>query len=895
MLYRYWTVRNVKNYHPDMPTETVSATGARAELLELLALPGARPKEALAQARAVLAADPNLLDASVAHQVVGIVLRDFGDVNAAVRELRIADRLARAAHSHERQADVRATMGLTLVVAGRTRAGLADLDAAVAMTTGVARGRVLSRRGITLSVIGRHHDALADLRGAVVILRRSGDQMWEARTLTWLGLTNLALGRIERADANFSAAEGLWAATHQDLELAYATHNRGLVAGHSGNLPLALMYFDRAARRYDVLGTPIPDLSLDRCVVLLAAGLAQDAVDMADAAIDHLSRIRGQATKRAELLLTAAHAALAAADPQTALQRAHAARRLFAAQHRTWWHARAELVLLRARYASAQPASGRLLTDADRLALRLEAAGSQEAPLARLLAGRLAIDLGRADVAERHLTAAAQSRRHGPAMSRVSGWLSEALRAEAAGNPRRMLAACRRGLAVLDEHRFSLGASELRAMATAHGAELAGLAQAHGVRARRPRLLLAWTERWRATTLSVPVVRPTADPELNASLAALRAVTRRLEHSREQGLPSVGLQREQLRLEGVVRARSLQARGTAASTRAIEIGQLLDRLGDATLIEIADIDGILHVLTCGAGRVRQTAAGRTHDAVRAAGFASLALRRLARDRPGDNADSAAAILKAMGPRLQDTILGAAAGLSRAEPIVVVPPSRLHAIPWALLPALADRVFSVAPSAGAWLRARATPAPARQQVTFVRGPGLTSGGAEVTFAAELHDDVTLLEGENATAGGVMAALDGAWLAHIAAHGTFRADSPLFSSLRMHDGPLTVYDFEQLRRAPHRLVLSSCDSGLLAPTGADELLGLVSSLLPLGTAGIIGGVVPLNDQAAVPVMVALHRYLRAGQSFAEALRNVRREADGEPAQETAALSLLPLGAA
>ena len=48
--------------------------------------------------------------------------------------------------------------------------------------------------------------------------------------------------------------------------------------------------------------------------------------------------------------------------------------------------------------------------------------------------------------------------------------------------------------------------------------------------------------------------------------------------------------------------------------------------------------------------------------------------------------------------------------------------------------------------------------------------------------------------------VLGALDGAPLAHIAAHGTFRADSPLFSSLRMDDGPLTVHDFERLGRAP-----------------------------------------------------------------------------------------------
>src|SRR5262245_26126190 len=114
-----------------MPRGTVSANRARAELLELLPLALARPKEALAQARSALAAHPSLVDASVAHQVAGIVLRDFGDVNAAVRELRMAFRLAQMAHSQERQADVRATMGLTLVMAGRTRAGLADLDAAV--------------------------------------------------------------------------------------------------------------------------------------------------------------------------------------------------------------------------------------------------------------------------------------------------------------------------------------------------------------------------------------------------------------------------------------------------------------------------------------------------------------------------------------------------------------------------------------------------------------------------------------------------------------------------------------------------------------------------------------------------------------------------------------------
>ena len=191
------------------------------------------------------------------------------------------------------------------------------------------------------------------------------------------------------------------------------------------------------------------------------------------------------------------------------------------------------------------------------------------------------------------------------------------------------------------------------------------------------------------------------------------------------------------------------------------------------------------------------------------------------------------------------------------------PARLHTIPWTLLPALRDRVVSVAPSARAWMRAHAAPAarpPPRHARPRAR-PGLATA-PRCPWSRRCTTTSRCWTASAATADKVLSALDGAWLAHIAAHGIFRADSPLFSSLRMHDGPLTVYDFEQLRRAPYRLVLSSCDSGVLAPAGADELLGLVSSLLPLGTAGIIAGVVPLNDQAVVPLMVDLHQ-LPAGR--------------------------------
>ena len=47
-------------------------------------------------------------------------MREFGDVNASVRELRHALRLARRTGSAEREVDVLASLGVGLDYAGRT-------------------------------------------------------------------------------------------------------------------------------------------------------------------------------------------------------------------------------------------------------------------------------------------------------------------------------------------------------------------------------------------------------------------------------------------------------------------------------------------------------------------------------------------------------------------------------------------------------------------------------------------------------------------------------------------------------------------------------------------------------------------------------------------------------
>ncbi|MEU5095322.1 CHAT domain-containing tetratricopeptide repeat protein [Streptomyces sp. NPDC020996] len=851
----------------------------------------AAPNEALARAQNVLESDPSPWSASVAHQVIGIWQRDWGDLRLALHHLRRGRDLAARSGSADREADVLAALGVALVHAGRTRQGLEALERGVAVSSGHTRARVLFRRAYASWVLGRHREALEDVRRSIPVLRQADDVIWTARALTLRATVHLAVGAVDRADADFTAAEALWDTTGQEHDKADVVESRGLAAFRAGDVPAALRLFDEAEERYDKLGTPSFMLYIRRCEVLMAAGLASEALAEADAAIGMLDGIGGQSTRKAELLLVAARAARVAGDPHTAIARAALAVRLFAGQRRTWWETHARLVMLEARVAAGRR-SGRLVGDAAAVAERLAALGAPAASAASLLAGRIALALGWTADAERHLAVAARSRHSGPPLARITGWAAQALRARAAGSGRGVLEACRRGLDVLDDHRMTLGASELRARATAQGAELAALAQQVSLESGGPRRLLTWSERWRATVLSAPPTRPPADPVLQSRLTAFREIAARAEAARTEGRPVPVLEREQRRLEREIRSRTLHMRGDApGAEERFDVARLLGRLGGTRLVELAVLDGRVQVLLCGDGRVRRFEAGLIAEAEVEAEHVQAGLRRLA--HPG--ADARLPVVEAAGRRLEELLLGPAAAHLGSGPVVVVPPGRLHRVPWALLPSLRDRVLSVSPSASSWLRARETEPPPGGRHVLVRGPGLASGGAEVPELADRYGGATLLEHDDARVPRVLEELDGAALAHIAAHGTFRADSPLFSSLRMADGPIVVHDFERLDRSPYRIILSCCDTARFASVGADELLGLVTALLPLGTAGVVASSAPVNDAAVVSLMLALHKGVSGGLSLAEALRDARAALPGDALHQATGWAFTAFGAA
>jgi CHAT domain-containing protein len=202
-----------------------------------------------------------------------------------------------------------------------------------------------------------------------------------------------------------------------------------------------------------------------------------------------------------------------------------------------------------------------------------------------------------------------------------------------------------------------------------------------------------------------------------------------------------------------------------------------------------------------------------------------------------------------------------------------------------LPSCTDRPLTLSPSARLWLAASTRLKSRTSDVALVAGPGLTGASTELVELAGLYGGARLLMEGSALVHSVVDALSSSSLAHIAAHGTFRADNPQFSSLELVDGPLTVYDLESLPAVPEILVLSACDSGLSAIRPGDEIMGLAAALFALGMGTLVATVIPVPDVYSAELMREFHVGLRAGRSPSVALAEARSKL---PSAEGAALA-------
>jgi hypothetical protein len=364
-------------------------------------------------------------------------------------------------------------------------------------------------------------------------------------------------------------------------------------------------------------------------------------------------------------------------------------------------------------------------------------------------------------------------------------------------------------------------------------------------------------------------------------------IVAKIEELRKAGRRNAALVSQQAALERQIRDHyRRQPRASADPVPAVSVAGLAAALGEAGLVEFIQLDGMLHAVVVAGGRARLQQLGAVKPVRDLIGQVAFALHRLARRHVSEDAKAAAVImLRHAADRLDAMLLGPLTRQLDSRALVVIPTGPLQSLPWSVLPSCADRPVAVAPSAALWHAAQRRDPHTNGPVTVACGPGLPGGRAEAEAVAAIYR-TTALVGSAATVHAVTERLSRTNLVHLAAHGHVRADNPLFSSLRLADGPLTVFDLERLERVAPTLVLAACDSGRsIVPTG-DELLGFGASLLSLGARQLVASVVPIPDAETAPLMVAFHRQLADGQHAAWALSRAQQQLATEGGKATAA---------
>lgn len=865
-------------------------TLAQSALDQVLAQPG----QGRAAAEAVLAEGDGDEAASIALRAIGLSWRENGDLRRASRTLRRAISVADKAGLPYRAAEARTTLVVILADLGNTDGALAEVALADTVLTGLDRARLRVNLGMVLGRIGRTVEALEALDASQPVLAAYGDARWEAIALNLRGIIQVYRGAEQPAQADLLRAARVSEDGGYGVINAMVLHNLGFAAYRAGDLPSALYWIDAATRRFAEHDKPVAPLLVDRAEALLTAGLSTEAHASLRKAIAEQEQ-SGFRYDRAEYHLAWARAALADGDPAVAEQAAHTARGMFGRQRRAAWADLARYVEASARFATGER-SPALLRTAVELGDRMDAAKWPVAPLeARLLAGRVAAALNRREQAMDLFERVARHRNRREVEIRALAWHAHALHALSAGRPSSAERALQAALRVHAENNAVLGATDLRAHAAARGEELAKLGLKLALERGDARAVLRWAETWRAASLRRRPVRPPDDEQLAADLAELRRVVADLaaiDAPMTQGSARTEVSRlngEQLRLEAAIRDRSRYARGTYAPEPPFSPATLARALGERVLVEFVRLDDDLHAVTVRDGVVRRHRLGSYAAVLKQLDVVRFAMNRMSR-RFGSPAMQAAAVQAYDHSRqVLDGLLFApvrraldGAGKVADRPLIVVPTGSLHALPWTALPTCAGRAVSVTPSARLWLAAANADSAADGTAegvvassatgvgtVLIAGPGLAQAEPEIAALAARYPDAVVLTGAEATAANAGRALDGAVLAHVATHGRFRADHPLFSSLDAFDGPLYVYDLERLGSTPQTLLLSACESALSGVRPGDELMGLASAVFALGTRTLIASVTPVDDNDTRILMLALHAALAAGRPPAAAV--------------------------
>jgi CHAT domain-containing protein len=216
-------------------------------------------------------------------------------------------------------------------------------------------------------------------------------------------------------------------------------------------------------------------------------------------------------------------------------------------------------------------------------------------------------------------------------------------------------------------------------------------------------------------------------------------------------------------------------------------------------------------------------------------------------------------------------------LLQGEHLVFVPHGLLHYVPFHALhdgsTHLVDRYsISYAPSASVYAVCQTKKVNEGEDSLVLGVPDAQAPSirTEVEALSEILPNTRLFVGAAATEDVLRVHGRSSRFVHIATHGYFRQDNPMFSSIRLGGSHLSLYDISHLQLPAELIVLSGCATGLNVVAPGDELIGLVRGLLQAGAQSLILSLWDVHDESTQQFMIAFYSRLQKGSSKAQAMR-------------------------
>jgi CHAT domain-containing protein len=215
-------------------------------------------------------------------------------------------------------------------------------------------------------------------------------------------------------------------------------------------------------------------------------------------------------------------------------------------------------------------------------------------------------------------------------------------------------------------------------------------------------------------------------------------------------------------------------------------------------------------------------------------------------------------------------------------LIIVPHGSLHYLPFHALHNgdhyLIERgELSVAPSAAIFQQCLQRGVQALQRALLVgvadeQAPRIVD---EIQTLKEVFPGATTLIQDAATSEALRRNSAGVDVLHLACHGQFRSDNPLFSALRLADGSFTVRDAYGLKLDNALVTLSACETGANVVAPGDELIGLARGFFSAGARSVLLSLWMVDDETTEQMMVDFYQETMRGRSLSASLRAAQLE--------------------